>query len=136
MGDRDMFADDILFALVMAFIFTMVFAVGLQRPGPWSSVLTFFLIIFLVAWAGSLWINPAGPVLFGVFWLPLILVSFVAVVLLATATPKRPSRVETISQVKEDEQVVRRVFDLMFWTVLIAFAIIILLGYVVRIPAA
>jgi len=135
MGDWDMFAVNILFALIMAFVFTMVFAVGLQRSGPWSSVLTFFLVIFLAAWAGTLWVSPTGPVIFGVFWVPLILISFVVAVLLATASPRRPPRVETISEVKEQEEVTRRAFDAFFWTLLIGFAIVIILGYVVRIPA-
>jgi len=130
-----MFAVNILFALIMAFVFTMVFAVGLQRSGPWSSVLTFFLVIFLAAWAGTLWVSPTGPVIFGVFWVPLILISFVVAVLLATASPRRPPRVETISEVKEQEEVTRRAFDAFFWTLLIGFAIVIILGYVVRIPA-
>jgi len=48
-----MFWVDVLFALSMALIFTMIFAAGLRRTGPWSSVAVFFLVIFLAAWAGG-----------------------------------------------------------------------------------
>lgn len=127
-----------LFALLMAVLFTAVFTVGFQRRGPWSSVLIFFLVVFLAAWAGSLWISPAGPVFMGIFWVPIVSVAFIFAVLLSTALPRRPptQRVETISQVKREEKVTRWVFDVFFWTLLIGFLVIIVLGYAFRqIPA-
>jgi hypothetical protein len=120
----------ILFALAMGLIFTAIFAVALRRPGPWSSIVAFFLVIFLAAWAGSLWISPVGPALIGVFWVPLVLVAFIVAALLAVASPRRPPRVETISQVKQEEQARRRAVDVLFWALIASFIVIIGLGYI------
>lgn len=127
-----MFIVDLLFAFVMAGIFTLVFAVGFRRPGPWSSVVAFFLVIFLAAWAGGLWISPAGPVFLGIYWLPILLTAFLVALLLASVPPRRPPHVETVSVAKErarEEQTVRRAFDAFFWAVLVGFAVLIVLGY-------
>jgi uncharacterized membrane protein len=129
----DVFLVDLLFALVMALLFTMVFAVGFRRPGPWSSVLVFFLVVFLAAWAGGLWVSPAGPVFLGIYWLPILLLSFLVALLLAAVPPRRPPHVKTISEAKEElreERATERAFDTFFWVMLIGFAIVIVLGYV------
>jgi len=126
-----MFLAEMLFALCMAMLFTLIFAIGLRRTGPWSNVWVFFLIVFLAAWAGELWISPAGPVFIGIAWLPILFLSFLLAVLLASFTPpQRPEpKVETISEVKGKEAAVR-IFDAFFWTLLIGLVVIIVLGYV------
>src|SRR4030042_6874616 len=43
----------VFFALSMALLFTAIFTLGFLRRGPRSSVLAFFLIVFLASWAGS-----------------------------------------------------------------------------------
>ncbi len=123
---------DLLFAFLMAMLFTMVFCVGLRRPGPWSNVLAFFVVVFLAAWAGSLWISPGGPLFLGVYWLPVVLVALLFALLLAAVPPQRPPHVKTISESREEaqqERAVERVFDVFFWALLLGFAIVILLGY-------
>lgn len=129
-----MFLMEALLALVMALLFTAVFALGFRRRGPWSSVLTFFLIVFLAAWAGSLWLSPAGPVFLGIYWLPIIMAALFFALLLSAMAPPRPptQKVETISQVKEEERAIRRVYDAFFWTLLVGFVAIIILGYAFR----
>jgi len=127
-----MFLAEMLFALCMAMLFTLIFAIGLRRMGPWANVWIFFLIIFLAAWAGSLWISPAGPVFIGIAWLPILFISFLLAILLASFNPpQQPEpKVETISEVKDKEAAVRA-FDAFFWILLISLVVIILLGYVV-----
>jgi hypothetical protein len=129
--DTDVFLMQALFALLMALLFTAIFTLGFQRRGPWSSVLVFFLIVFLAAWAGSLWISPAGPAFVGIFWVPVVAVAFLVAILLSAAFPRRPptQHVETISQVKREERTRERVFDVFFWALLIGFVVIIILGY-------
>lgn len=127
-----MFIVDVLFALVMAGIFTMVFAIGLRRTGPWSSILVFFAVVFLAAWAGGLWISPAGPVFLGIYWVPILLVAFLVALLLASVRPQAPKHVQTISEAEaeaKERRAVERAFDAFFWTLLIGFMIVIVLGY-------
>lgn len=129
-----MFFVSMLFALLMAAVFTLIFALGFRRPGPWSNALVFFLVIFLAAWAGGLWISPAGPVFYGIYWLPIILVAFLFAVLLAGVPPgRRPPHVKTISEAKaeaQQQQAAERAFDAFFWVLLIAFVGFIVLGYI------
>jgi hypothetical protein len=127
-----------LFALVMALLFTLIFTMGFQRRGPWSSIVVFFLVVFLAAWAGSLWISPAGPAFVGIFWVPIVAVAFIFAVLLSTLLPRRPptQHVETISQVKQEEKARERIYDAFFWMLVIGLAVIILLGYALQQPTA
>ena len=120
----------IVFALIMALVFTAIFALGLRRRGPWSSLLVFFLIIFLAAWAGSLWFSPMGPVFLGVYWVPIVLFAFIFAAMMAASTrPRRPPHVETISEAREKDKTAQRAFDAFFWVLLIGFAVVIVLGY-------
>ncbi len=95
---------EILFALGLALLFTAIFTLGFKRIGPWAVWWIFFLIIFMTAWAGSLWITPVGPMLWGIYFLPIIVVALVAALLLAAVTPpdRRGRKIETISQVKKE----------------------------------
>jgi len=127
-----MFLAELLFALCMAILFTLIFAIGLRRTGPWANVWIFFLVIFLAAWAGGLWISPAGPVFLGIYWLPILFFSFIFAVLLASAVPpERPEpKVETISQVKRKEAMAKA-YDVFLWILLISLVMMIILGYLV-----
>lgn len=128
----------IVFALLMALIFTMIFAIGLRRPGPWSNALVFFLVVFLAAWAGGLWISPAGPIFYGIYWVPMVIVAFLfASLLAAVASPKPPRRVETISDAKAEARrqgAAERAFDTFFWILMLALIGIIVLAYVTESP--
>lgn len=127
-----MFVIQLVFTLLMALVFTLVFAVGLRRTGPWSNVLAFFAVVFLAAWAGGLWISPAGPVFMGIYWLPIVLIPFLVGLLLAAVPPQPPRHVETISEAEEQAQQHRaavRVFDAFFWMLLVGFTAVIVLGY-------
>ncbi len=127
-----MYWGEFIFALIMAVIFTLIFAVGLRRPGPWAAWWAFFLVIFFAAWAGSLWITPAGPVFVGIYWLPIILVAFLVAVLLAAISPEPPPqqpKVETISEVERKETNAKKAFDVFFWVLLISLIVVVILGY-------
>jgi hypothetical protein len=125
-----MFLTELLIALFMAMLFTLIFAIGLKRTGPWASIWIFFMVIFLATWAGGLWINPVGPVFLGIYWLPILFFSFIIAVLLASAVPpERPEpKVETISQVKHKEAIVKD-YDAFLWILLISLLLMIILGY-------
>lgn len=127
---------DVVFALVMALLLTGIFTLGFLRRGPWTSVLAFFLIVFLAAWAGSLWLSPAGPLFYGIYWVPIVAVAlFAALLLVGSVTRRHPPRVETISEVKRQERVIESMFDAFFWTLLIGLVLVIVLGYLIERPA-
>ena len=92
---------DFFFALAIAGIVTALFALLLGRRGPWASSPLFFLLIFLAAWAGGVWITPVGPSVWGLYWLPFLVVAVLFALLLAAVTPPErtpQSRIEAWEQ--------------------------------------
>ena len=129
-----MILGELLFALGIALVLTIIFAFILKRPGPWSMWWGFFLVIFLVSWAAAIWITPRGPAVVGVYWLPVIFTALLFAILLAAGTPieEPESKVETISQAEEKEEVRGKVADIFLWLFLLSLAAVIILGFFVR----
>jgi hypothetical protein len=126
------FWSQLIFAILVASFFTLLFVLGLKRPGPWNNFFIFFLIILLTVWAAALWVGPVGPAFYGIYWLPLIMVGLFVAILLASMHPSagvpKPRRTKTITEVYEEEekkQEVKQVFNVFFW-ILIAFLIILI----------
>lgn len=125
-----MFFIDLLFALAVALLLTLIFAAILGTRGPWASVWVFLLVVFLAAWAGGLWITPFGPPLFDTYWLPFLLVGLIFALLLAAVTPVAPPRTrrEAIAQAREEEAAVAAL-TVFFWVLIIALAGAVVLAY-------
>lgn len=122
---------DVVIALLIGILLTLVFTLGFRRRGPWSSVLLFFLVVFLGTWTAGVWIPPVGPPLLGVFWLSPLMVGLILALLLAAAfptTPRRKSR-EEIELEPEVPSPVVVAADVFFIVLLIVFAAVILVGY-------
>jgi hypothetical protein len=123
-------------AFFVALILTLIFVRGFRRAGPWSSFLAFFLLIFFASWAGGLWMQPLGAALWGVYWLPFLLVGLIfALVIAAASIPSTPER-STVNLVEEPEiketkaKSAPTALGLFFYAVLIALAVIIIFHYV------
>ncbi len=128
----------IIFALVLAAILTLIFSLGFGRTGPWSSWWAFFLMVFVVVWAASLWLVPVGPVYWDVAWLPILILGIlVALLLAAAAPPRRPPTARRIeenpAQVPPEMRPVPETqatgLDVFFWVLLVGFILAIVLGY-------
>lgn len=126
-----MFFLHMLFALGIGVVVALIFAAGFRRTGPWSNILAFFLIIFLAAWAGGIWLGPCGPVCAGVYWLPFLSVALLVGLLLAAAAPPRRSRgaMEEVTGM-EEEAAVEEALDVFFWILIVALLIAVFAGYV------
>jgi len=126
-----MFAE-LVFALAIALFYTVVFAVAGRKAKSGSRILLFFLIIFLAAWAGGVWVTPVGPVFLGVYWLTFFVVGLVFALLLeglnAVSGGSRPKAKDEAIEEKELEKVVSYVFLILF----LAFVAIIIAGYLHR----
>lgn len=85
----------LIFALVIAFLFSSLFMLGYRRRLPGSVAGMVFIMIFLSVLAGGMWINPAGPVLFGVHWVSLILIGLVIALILAAVLKPEFYRAKT-----------------------------------------
>lgn len=112
---------DLLAAFLIALLIVGLFmaAFGASRA-PWASLPLFFLVVFLAAWAGGVWVTPFGPPIGGVYWLPFVMVGLlVAVLLAAAATPPRlwesPARASGRESGAETEPASAVAVELLVW---------------------
>ena len=70
-----------LIALVLAAI--LVYGFGRRGPGPASGFLFFLTMVFLATWVGSVWIHPIGPELWGVPWVPILIIGLIVMLIIA-----------------------------------------------------
>ncbi|MBD3379752.1 MAG: hypothetical protein GF408_04750 [Candidatus Omnitrophica bacterium] len=121
---------EIIFALLIAMAVTGIFAIALKKRGPWGAVWMFFIVIFLVSWAGSVWLITAGPVFFGVSWLSvLILAVIVALVLVVAMPPRTPLSIKEAGEREKQKEKAESVFDLFFWMLVFLLVFAIFAGY-------
>lgn len=131
---------ELVFIFVIALLITMLFGIGFGRTGPWGSLIAFFVILFLAVWAVASWIIPTGPSLYGLAWIPILITAVVIGLLLASMYPHnyRASKIETISEVKEQEKQLERTtraLDFFFWFLVILLIGIIILSFILTPPA-
>ena len=126
-----MFFADLLFALAVALFLALVFFLGVRRYGAsWNSFLLFFVIVFLAAWAGGKWLTPFGPSIWGVEWMPFLLVGLVVALLLAAFTPVRRTRFKREAMIqKKEERVFTIAFGVFFWILIVVLIMAVIAGY-------
>ncbi len=127
---------EILFALMLALVLSLSItaALGRRRPGDtlFSTNMVFlFVLIFLVAWAGGIWLKPLGPQYFGIYLLPFFVVAILVSLLVMALAPRgRPrTRKEAIEQnIRETEA--EKAFSIFFWILVLALLSAIILFYI------
>jgi hypothetical protein len=116
-----MFIADLIVALAFGFFIVWVVSLAFGTRGPWGSLLWFFLIVSLFAWAGGVWLVPFGPNWGGIGWLPIILMAIFVSLLLTAASPRTRHwgrRVEAQASANTNTET-RVVVDSIFWVLLI-----------------
>jgi hypothetical protein len=125
-----MFLADLLFALVIGLVLTAIFSAGLRGERSGGALLVFFLVIFLAAWAGGVWIAPVGPLLFDVYWLPFVGMGLLfALLLLALLPPPAPTPVESAPTPAEDAVLLG--MGWFFWIFIIVIGGLVILRYLI-----
>ena len=95
-----MYIGEFVFVFVIASVASLVLVsiLGWRHPrfdDVAASLVFSFVVIGLFAWGAAAWIGPGGPMLWGVSWLPMIVVGvLVALVILALAVPPSEPPVE------------------------------------------
>ncbi len=133
-----MFVLEFVLAAVVAAVLTALSFLFTRRAGRRSGLLWLFLLLFLAAWAGGVWIRPLGPDVGGIHWLGFLLAGLiVALALVATGSPKAPhSRQETLDlleemqQKKALEETAYITLSLFYWVLLIVLAAAVIGRYV------
>lgn len=132
-------------AILIALFFTLLIRLAFKVRGPWGSFWSFALILLLGVWAASLWINPVGPVYFGVAWIPLFFVGLTLALVLAAATPTAQEQeaiaveqgqshpandAESVSRQRKQDTGMAAISGF-FWIMIIVFAVAIVSGYAI-----
>ncbi len=92
---------EILIALAVASVCTVLLALllGMRAPNRIPGYLSFFLFLFMAAWAGGLWLKPLSPELWGRAWLGFVLTGLVFWLALAQFLSRMPTTREHASKV-------------------------------------
>ena len=135
-----MFFVDLMFALILAISFSFIVpgAFGWRRPGQevlWDNMIFVFTLIFLISWAGGVWLPQFGPVWQEGYWLPFLLTAFFVVMLLFAVAPPHPprNRGEAIERATL-EMAAKRSLGGFFWILVIISGIVIMIHYFGQVP--
>jgi hypothetical protein len=104
-----MFIIEMTFSLAIGLLLTTLFGAGLRMRGPWESLFVFFCLVSLSAWAGGSWLSPRGPMLWGISWVPFLVVGSIVALFLA-ATPKRDTPAEKEEELEREEVILGNLF--------------------------
>ncbi|MBD3257783.1 hypothetical protein GF377_05065 [candidate division GN15 bacterium] len=136
-----MFLLDLIAAIVVALVFTllMVGVFGWQRPGregAGSAMLFLFFFLLVIVWAGGVWLEPMGPMLWGIAWIPFFAIGLLAALfVLSLAPPHRPrTRREAIEQAEARAKTragAEAALSTFFWLLVALLIIAIIARYVV-----
>jgi hypothetical protein len=125
-----MFFADMLLAILVALLLSIIYTVGFRRPASWRNFLIFFTVLFLAAWAGGVWLTPIGPALWGLYWLPFLIVGVIVALLLAAFIPNpRPrSRIDAERQADKAAET-EAALSVFFWILTVVLLIVIAVRY-------
>ncbi len=100
--------------------------------GVGVTMLFFFLLLFPLILAASVWIGPRGPHLWGVSWAPIVITGILLALLIAAIIPPRSGSVtESASEPEEPVATgVTAVFGLMFFLLFFAAIVLIVAAFV------
>ncbi|HEV8244381.1 MAG TPA: hypothetical protein VGP93_01300 [Polyangiaceae bacterium] len=127
---------DILVALLVALVFSGVFASVVRWGGPHTGrigaagLLIFFCLMFLATWAGGLWMPPLGPPAWGVSWLNFALVGLVmAAVIAAAGAPGRPRRARAGATALDQSDTAGLGLTIFFWVAVVILLLMVIAAY-------
>jgi hypothetical protein len=137
-----MFILDLLVVLVIALVITAILSAvaGWRHPayrdmGTLPGAVFLFLILVFFIWAGGIWLVPFGPTLWGVSWLPFLIVGLIVALLIAALSPPAPpprtpaEAVEEAEREREQEAVAATAFGVVFWVLLIGLIGAVVVNY-------
>ena len=121
-------------AALIALILTISSVFFLGKRGPWGSIWTFFLVLFLTLWTVSIYVAPIGPVYWGIAWIPLVLAGLIITALLIAAMPNVDTAYSEpevdVSGTREKTDESMRGAGKFFWVLIVLFVIAIMIGMV------
>jgi hypothetical protein len=96
---------ELIFSLVLGVLFTFLLFMFGRKRRP-IVVTSYFIVLFLLIWAGGIWLRPMGPELWGVRFLNFLIVGSLATLFLLALFPARENRQftrkETMDKVRRE----------------------------------
>lgn len=119
-------------AALIALILTISSVFFLGKRGPWGSLWTFFLVLFLTLWTVSIYVAPIGPVYWGIAWIPLVIAGLIIAALLIAAMPNVDTAYDEpevdVSGTREKTYAPTRGAGKFFWVLIVLIVIAIVIG--------
>ena len=111
---------DILFAFLVAVLFTLLLiaVAGRRGPGPLAGAIFFAVLLFFAVWAGGVWITPVGSPQWGLSLLTFLLVGLAFALLLAALLPPVRPPAKSSREVAASETAAIA-FSFFFWLLLL-----------------
>jgi hypothetical protein len=126
---------DILSAIIVASVLTILFSVVIGRRGPWESNLLFFFLVFLGAWAGGLWLKPIKPAFYGYYLINYLIAGFILALLIAATGPIANRNKRQKVELKTDEELHKerklKGIDVLLSLLIFLLIVIIISGYII-----
>jgi len=123
-------------AMLLALIICLIFSLTFERDSV-GAFIWLFVLIALPLWFAALWMEPVGPVLWGVAWFQLLLIAIIITLLIAAAAPlgyyNRLRAGDPEYKLDSDEDLRRGATDF-FWIFVVLMLLLILAGYVIQRP--
>lgn len=123
---------EIIAVIIVALFVGSIFYYGFKRTGPWGSLWSFLLVLFLGTLLVSVWLDPVGPIWWGAAWIDLLFFGLIFALLLAAATP--PSRQEgtytsdVVTNERDGKHAAVVAIGLYFWLMLVLLTAAIIAG--------
>jgi hypothetical protein len=127
-----MFIGDLIIAILFGVLFAVFFALIFGSRDGAPGFFFVFLLLFLFAWAGGLWLEPFGPPILGLYWLPGLIVTLLIFLLLAALVTSSPPRTTREAKAElEAKQTTVAVLGVFFWVLIIGLVVAIVIAYLV-----
>ena len=110
----------------LAVTLLVMFLVNVFSKRPLRGLWVLAFIVFLAVWGSQLWIQPVGPVAWGVAWLPMFLTAAVFWFLIVLLIPPLPTEEVKVVAVKRMPGIIATSF--VFWAILIILVVVIATG--------
>jgi len=128
---------ELLIAISISLVLSALFVLVIQRGERRTGFFWLFVVVFLVTWAGGVWLRPFGPTLWGVCWLGFLLAGLFILLLLAIFIPQKPVRgrretldmLEKVARKRELDTFTYITLGVFFWILLAALIIAIMFRY-------
>jgi len=132
-----MIALELLVSLITALIWSVLFAVVIQKRPLRTGFFWFFLIVFLGTWVLGSWLRPFGPAIAGVHWVAFLAVGLIFALILAAAIPQRPPRgrretldmLDQMEKERELKEVTLITLSVFFWILLAVLIAALIIRY-------